>query len=205
MTRLRLASLAWVLCLVPPAWLNAEDWPRPAARKAVDDRKPGELKVGDKVYVSVPIPRGLAVGAKDEAACHELIREFQFCRTPWVGVRLRTPVARRVDPRANRFLPCPRSGSRVARPQPSMKELLSSHRRCGFLAVGSTLIPLAVGVGRPGPSRSDASTWRSLPHDHPPSLRLRENPPTCLTSRADGRPRTLHHLFGVKIRGLCPT
>ena len=36
-------------------------------------------------------------------------------------------------------------------PQPSMKELLSSRRRCGFLAVGSTLIPLAVGVGRPGP------------------------------------------------------
>ena len=80
-----------------------------------------------------------------------------------------------------------------------MKELLSSHRRCGFLAVGSTLIPLAVGVGRPGPVPIRAHCGRQLTHGHPPSLRPREGPRACLRRAGPTRREgTLHHLFRVE-------
>src|SRR5262249_50296618 len=55
---------------------------------------------------------------------------------------------------------------------------LSSHRRCGLLAVGSTLIPLAVGVGRSGPVPSDP-TSRQTAHPRPSSEPEAEGgPPT---------------------------
>ena len=93
----------------------------------------------------------------------------------------------------------PGRGTDPAVTPPSMKELLSSHRRCGILAAGSTLIPLAVGVGRPGPVPIRAHCGRQLTHGHPPSLRPREAPRACLRRAGPTRREgTLHHLFRVE-------
>jgi len=62
------------------------------------------------------------------------------------------------------------------RPQPSMKELLSSPRRCEFwpwVPRSSPSPSASVGLV---PSRSESATRRLLTHAHPPSLRPREVP-----------------------------
>src|SRR5512135_2810616 len=94
---------------------------------------------------------------------------------------------------------------RWSNPSHLMKELLSSPRRCGLLAAGSTLIPLTAGFGRPGPvpiRGHDAETAHPRPSSEAGGRGRSLDRST--TSPADETIETLHHRFGVAPQGHAP-